>query len=186
MDKSGADVAIEGAILSEMLEIVAKRAALRPSDANTIDTSRPPVSLPILPPSTTQNPLQQYNTANNYNNNTNMPSISSTTSSSTLTNRYMKQHSYQGSGFGSRQRQKQQNEDVSEFSSVLSSTYSLMHDYYELLEKCNKQKQQNKSHFPDTTNINSCTIFAHTVLVLFEFIFLYACVLYYGFLSLEK
>lgn len=33
LDKSSSDVAAEGAILNEMLEIVAKRAALRPSDA---------------------------------------------------------------------------------------------------------------------------------------------------------
>lgn len=33
MDKSSSDVAAEGAILNEMLEIVAKRAALRPSDS---------------------------------------------------------------------------------------------------------------------------------------------------------
>lgn len=32
IDKSAADVAAEGAILNEMLEIVAKRAALRPTD----------------------------------------------------------------------------------------------------------------------------------------------------------
>lgn len=32
IDKSSADVAAEGAILNEMLEIVAKRAALRPTD----------------------------------------------------------------------------------------------------------------------------------------------------------
>lgn len=32
LDKSSSDVAAEGAILNEMLEIVAKRAALRPSD----------------------------------------------------------------------------------------------------------------------------------------------------------
>lgn len=34
LDKSSADVAAEGAILNEMLEIVAKRAALRPSASN--------------------------------------------------------------------------------------------------------------------------------------------------------
>lgn len=33
LDKSSADVAAEGAILNEMLEIVAKRAALRPSSS---------------------------------------------------------------------------------------------------------------------------------------------------------
>lgn len=35
LDKSSSDVAAEGALLNEMLEIVAKRAALRPSDAGT-------------------------------------------------------------------------------------------------------------------------------------------------------
>lgn len=35
LDKSSADVAAEGAILNEMLEIVAKRAALRPNDSLT-------------------------------------------------------------------------------------------------------------------------------------------------------
>lgn len=35
LDKSSADVAAEGAILNEMLEIVAKRAALRPTE--TVD-----------------------------------------------------------------------------------------------------------------------------------------------------
>lgn len=32
LDKSSSDIAAEGAILNEMLEIVAKRAALRPAD----------------------------------------------------------------------------------------------------------------------------------------------------------
>lgn len=36
LDKSSADVAAEGAILNEMLEIVAKRAALRPT-ASQVD-----------------------------------------------------------------------------------------------------------------------------------------------------
>lgn len=34
MDKNSADVAAEGAILNEMLEIVARRAALRPSSSS--------------------------------------------------------------------------------------------------------------------------------------------------------
>lgn len=38
LDKSSADVAAEGAILNEMLEIVAKRAALRPT-ASQVDLS---------------------------------------------------------------------------------------------------------------------------------------------------
>lgn len=38
LDKSSSDVAAEGAILNEMLEIVAKRAALRSFDTNTIIT----------------------------------------------------------------------------------------------------------------------------------------------------
>lgn len=33
LDKSSSDIAAEGAILNEMLEIVAKRAALRPADS---------------------------------------------------------------------------------------------------------------------------------------------------------
>lgn len=51
-------MAAEGAILSEMLEIVAKRAALRPSDPTTSLQSEP-ISLPVLPPQTTINPLIQ-------------------------------------------------------------------------------------------------------------------------------
>lgn len=51
-------MAAEGAILSEMLEIVAKRAALRPSDASA-SLSSDQVSLPVLPPQTTINPLHQ-------------------------------------------------------------------------------------------------------------------------------
>lgn len=187
MDKSGADVAIEGAILSEMLEIVAKRAALRPADANAYETPYTPVSLPILPPNTTQNPLQQYTTANNSNGGQ-VASIPSSTSS-TLTNRYMKQHPYPGSGYNSRQRSQYKNEDVSEFSdefsSVLSSTYSLMHDYYELMEK---HKEQNPEFPHESVNdtINSCSICAQSVLVLFQFVLLYACILYYGFSRLEN
>lgn len=62
LDKSSQDVAAEGAILSEMLEIVAKRAALRPSEPSTSLQSEP-VSLPVLPPQTTINPLmQQFHT----------------------------------------------------------------------------------------------------------------------------
>lgn len=41
-----------------MLEIVAKRAALRPSEQSTSLQSEP-VSLPVLPPQTTINPLHQ-------------------------------------------------------------------------------------------------------------------------------
>lgn len=44
--------------MSEMLEIVAKRAALRPSDPSSSLQSEP-VSLPVLPPQTTINPLLQ-------------------------------------------------------------------------------------------------------------------------------
>ena len=42
-----------------MLEIVAKRAALRPSEASTSLQSEP-ISLPVLPPQTTINPLLQH------------------------------------------------------------------------------------------------------------------------------
>lgn len=45
LDKSSSDVAAEGAILNEMLEIVAKRAALRPSDPVGASTSNFEVSL---------------------------------------------------------------------------------------------------------------------------------------------
>jgi hypothetical protein len=58
LDKSAQDVAAEGAILSEMLEIVAKRAALRPSEPSSSLQSEP-ISLPVLPPQTTINPLLQ-------------------------------------------------------------------------------------------------------------------------------
>lgn len=45
LDKSSSDVAAEGAILNEMLEIVAKRAALRPSDPPGTSSSNFEVSL---------------------------------------------------------------------------------------------------------------------------------------------
>ena len=54
-------MAAEGAILNEMLEIVAKRAALRPSDINShTSLQSETVSLPVLPPQTTINPLLQH------------------------------------------------------------------------------------------------------------------------------
>lgn len=50
MDKSSSDVAAEGAILNEMLDIVAKRAALRANDPqhamNSIESDVSPVNYP--------------------------------------------------------------------------------------------------------------------------------------------
>ncbi|KAG5672580.1 hypothetical protein PVAND_002696 [Polypedilum vanderplanki] len=63
LDKSAQDVAAEGAILSEMLEIVSKRAALRPSEYQGSSIQSENISLPVLPPQTTINPLLQYNSA---------------------------------------------------------------------------------------------------------------------------
>ena len=57
MDKSSSDVAAEGAILNEMLEIVAKRAALRPSDSLQdgvpVDGIESDVSAFVGPPTST-------------------------------------------------------------------------------------------------------------------------------------
>jgi hypothetical protein len=153
-----------------MLEIVAKRAALRPSDSGAHDISPPslpPVSLPILPPSmTTQNPLQKMIASSNYNNN--LPSISSTSS----------YHQY-----NTRPRQHHSNEEVSDDffdgdMDLLSSVDSLMHEYNHLL------KVYQDKHFSQYDR--RCTFIAHSVLVLLEFIILYACILYYGYSQLKK
>lgn len=59
IDKSSADVAAEGAILNEMLEIVKKRAALRPSDTMVgsdgyeVSDGRSPSTTPHSTPTTT-------------------------------------------------------------------------------------------------------------------------------------
>ncbi|KAL7016515.1 hypothetical protein ACKWTF_010045 [Chironomus riparius] len=75
LDKSAQDVAAEGAILSEMLEIVSKRAALRPTEYPSTSLNSENISLPVLPPQTTINPLLQHqysqqptpaNTSNRY------------------------------------------------------------------------------------------------------------------------
>lgn len=67
MDKNSADVAAEGAILNEMLEIVARRAALRPSASSAELTVSP------------DERLQSTTTANN-NNNNNTDTITTSTS----------------------------------------------------------------------------------------------------------
>lgn len=169
-------MAIEGAILSEMLEIVAKRAALRPSDSGSHDSSPPsypPVSLPILPPSMTQNPLQKMSVSSNYNNN--LPSISSTSS-------YVSKNNHQ---FNRPRPHHNNNEEVSRFlyddDLLLSSVDSLMHEYNQLFNVYHER------HFSDPHKPRDTCKFinAHLVLVLVEFIILYACVLYYGYSQLQ-
>lgn len=162
LDKSAQDVAAEGAILSEMLEIVAKRAALRPSEASTSLQSEP-VSLPVLPPQTTINPLMQQFKAPRYHvipNNRNVHTFSS-------------------------QSHNQEHDVSSDDDFIFEGTEnfylrtnrSLLHDCEELLSEFESQNA-------------ACAVVAHqrktklnayVVLLIVEFLVLYIGVLYFSF-----
>lgn len=160
LDKSAQDVAAEGAILSEMLEIVAKRAALRPSEPST-SLQSDPVSLPVLPPQTTINPLLQQRFPPVMHNNRSVHTFST--------------HSHD------------QEHDVSSDDDFLfdgtenfymRTNQSLLHDCEDLLEQFESQ------YAIVAPLIRHKKLNAHTILVIVEFLVLYIGVLYYSFTRL--
>jgi hypothetical protein len=182
LDKSAQDVQMEGAILSEMLEIVAKRAALRPSDQSGNMSLQSDVSLPVLPAQTTINPLLQFNQQ----------------SSSTAASTHQRYPSNQSSSNGSSithhtftSQTHNQEHDVSSYYEAnnflfdgtehiyLRTNLSLLHDCELLMEKYENQFACSNAMplpiVPHWPQIN-----AHTVLVIMEFLILYIAILYYS------
>lgn len=184
MDKSAQDVAAEGAILNEMLDIVAKRAALRPSEqSGPSDSISPPVSLPVLPPQTTINPLQQYAArSSRYQINNGIAYVS---------NRH--KHTFSSQSHN-------QEHDVSDDDFLFDGTenyylctnLSLLHDCEQMLELYEQQHKFIKSSAPPTipttpqNNIIAQRSNAHLVLVIVEFLVLYFGILYYSFSKMQQ
>lgn len=171
LDKSAQDIAAEGAILTEMLELVAKRAALRPSENQTGQSSLQSenVSLPVLPPQTTINPLLQHQL-----------NMKPSTSSS-----YNYQRNPNRNSSSSSQASNQKELDVSSDlfegtdSFYLRTNLSILHDCEVLLER-----YENSLKFSTI----SCTKSSKRdlTLLIFQFIFLYIAVISYSFYCTEK
>lgn len=161
LDKSAQDVAAEGAILSEMLEIVAKRAALRPSEAATSLQSEP-VSLPVLPPQTTINPLmQQFQTPRFH------PVIPNNRNVHTFSSQSHNQEHDVSDDF--------MFEGTENF--CLSTNRSLLHDCEELLAEFVSQH----AVCAPVAHRRIFKLNAHVVLLIVEFLVLYIGVLYFSF-----
>lgn len=166
LDKSAQDVAAEGAILSEMLEIVAKRAALRPSE-QTSSLQSEPISLPVLPPQTTINPLLQQFQAH------------SSQRYQSLANNGRNIHTFAS------QTHNQEHEVSSDDDFLFDGTEnfylrtnrSLLHDCEILLEEFVSQYEI----APSPGQLKRFKLNAHGVLVILEFLVLYVGVLYYSF-----
>jgi hypothetical protein len=154
LDKSAQDVAAEGAILSEMLEIVAKRAALRPSEPSTSLQSEP-VSLPVLPPQTTINPLLQHSS------------------------RFQPRNVHTFSSQSHNQEHEVSSDDFlfdGTENYYLRSTMSLLHDCEALLD----DYQAQYALAPETPR-RILRLKLHVWLLIVEFLVLYVSVLYYSF-----
>lgn len=147
-----------------MLEIVAKRAALRPSE-QSISLQSEPISLPVLPPQTTINPLMQQIHANQrfqpmMANSRNVHTFASQTHS--------------------------QEHDVSSDADLLMfdgtehfylrTNESLLHDCEVLLGQFEDQYTVEVQLAPHATYFNK-----HVWLLIVEFLVLYIGVLYYSF-----
>lgn len=175
LDKSSQDVAAEGAILSEMLEIVAKRAALRPSECqNSSDSpttsSSPPVSLPMLPPQTTHNPL--HFTANKIYKST--PAAVVPRSHRTKPQLSAKEQDVSAHFHF--------NDDTSS-DFCLRTNLSLMHDYNELLRQ---YEAQFIIQSPSSQSSIRVWKVSHLIMVIFQFIVLFTGVLYYAHRQVEQ
>lgn len=174
LDKSAQDVAAEGAILNEMLELVAKRAALRPTDSSLTGhsslQSSENVSLPVLPPQTTINPLLQHEIYNSNNGNRYRNSNVQHTFSSQSHNQ---EHEVSSNIF----------DGMEHF--YLRSNLSLLHDceiLYDLyIHKIISQKNHLAHNSTYTFSFNR-----QTLLVIFEFLFLYVGIIVFSFSILEK
>lgn len=185
LDKSSQDIAAEGAILSEMLEIVAKRAALRPAPPETTSISSlqsEPISLPVLPPQTTINPLLQH-----------LHGFSSPSCySSLMSGRNIYTFPSQSHN---------QEHEVSSDSEIdfmfdgtehyyLCTNESLLHDCHILMDIYTRHYYVNNTNPTSTPNLSNTDdahvvtkqkLNFHVVLVVVEFLLLYAAVLYYSF-----
>lgn len=174
LDKSSQDVAAEGAILSEMLEIVAKRAALRPSECqissdSPTTSSSPPVSLPMLPPQTTHNPL--HFTANKMYQSTPVaviPRSHRTKPQLSAKEQDVSAHFHF-------------NDDTSTVF-CLRTNLSLMHDYNELFRQYEAQFIIQSPSPQLSTRVWKVS---HLIMVIFQFIVLFAGVLYYAHRQVE-
>lgn len=165
LDKSAQDVAAEGAILSEMLEIVAKRAALRPSEPSS-SLSSEPISLPVLPPQTTINPLlQQLHAHSSQRYQSVMPSGRQV-------------HTFSSQSHNQEHDVSCENDFMFDGTEhfYLRTNESLMHDCEMLLEEFESQHVIVAPLRPHKTLLN-----AQVMLLIVEFLVLYVGVLYYSF-----
>jgi hypothetical protein len=155
-----------------MLELVAKRAALRPSENPTGQSSLQSenVSLPLLPPQTTINPLLQHqlnmkrgepSTSFNYQRNPNRNSSSSQASN---------------------QKELDVSSDLFEGTDCfyLRTNLSILHDCEVLLEQYESQFKSSPT-LPCTKPSNR-----DLILLIFQFLFLYIAVISYSFYYTEK
>lgn len=182
LDKSSQDIAAEGAILSEMLEIVAKRAALRPPPEPTSNSSlqSEPISLPVLPPQTTINPLLQH-----------LHGFSSPSCYSSLMSGPRSIYTFPSQSHN----QEHEVSSVSEIDFMFDGTEHyylctnelLLHDCHILMEIYKNiyvNNTHNPTHIPQLSNsdahIKKQKFNPHVILVIVEFLVLYAAVLYFS------
>lgn len=159
-------MAAEGAILNEMLEIVAKRAALRPSDiTGHTSLQSETVSLPVLPPQTTINPLLQHQIYNS--NNENQPRYPNSNA----------QHT-----FSSQSHNQEHEVSLNKFDGIesfyLRSNFSILHDCELLL---NTYKHQVIFQRRLTNNTLLLNFNRQTILVIFEFLLLYIGIIIFSY-----
>lgn len=183
LDKSAQDVAAEGAILSEMLEIVSKRAALRPSEQSTNSIPSENISLPLLPPQTTINPLlqhqynqqQQQQQSSTANTSHHFPSYTSGRPNIATHHTFTSQSHNQEHNVSS------YNHDLFDGTEhiYLRTNLSLLHDCEVLMENYERQFQS-IAHPASSSSSRWLQFNAHTVLVIVEFFILYIGVLVYS------
>lgn len=146
-----------------MLEIVAKRAALRPSDPSTSLQSEP-VSLPVLPPQTTINPLLQQLQA--HSNHRYQPIVSKRNVHTFSSQSHNQEHDVSFA-------------DDFMFDGTenfyLCTNQSLLHDCEILLEKFELQSSVVCLEPHKTFKMSK-----HMILVILEFLVLYIAIVYYG------
>lgn len=173
-----------------MLEIVSKRAALRPSDyPGSSLQSETNVSLPVLPPQTTINPLLQYNSNNS---NAIQPSPSPAAAAA---HRYPPTYTSNRPNiahhtFASQSHNQEHDVSFDDFlfdgteHFYLRTNLSLLHDCEMLMDHYEKQFALLPSPTPNTS-WPQCNINAHTVLVIIEFFILYIAILCYSYSQMQ-
>lgn len=187
LDKSAQDVAAEGAILSEMLEIVSKRAALRPAEYPSSPSRSDNISLPVLPPQTTINPLLQHQ----YNQPTPAPANTSNRYQSFASNRSNVAHHTFSSQSHNQEHDVSPHDDENYFlfdnteHIYLRTNMSMLHDCEVLLDRYEEQMIINPPAQEPIVG-NRSHINLHTVLVVIEFLVLYIAVVYYSYTQINK